>query len=245
MTRVQEPDLDEGWSAPRTSTRDRAGRRRPLLIGAAAVVVAGALVIWLVAFSPMLGVRTVTVHGTHAVPAQAVLKAADVHHGTPLLRLDTGAIVRRVEQVPGIGSATVRTSYPSTVVITVTERTAIGVVRSGTGYALVDADGAQYRTVSTRPANLPLFVLPAGAGALRAARAVATVAAALTPQLRARVRSIQALSPGAITLQLHAGRLVHWGGAAQSAEKARILPVLLRHHPSVVDVEDPAQPFTR
>lgn len=245
MTRVHEPDLDEGWTSARTNARGRTSRRRPLLLGVAAAAVVGVLAIWLVAFSPLLGVRTVTVHGTHAVSAQTVLNAADVHHGTPLLRLDTGAVERRVEQVPGIGSVTVHTSYPSTVVITVTERTAIGVVTSGSGYALVDSSGAQYRTVPARPADLPLFVVPSGAAAQPAARAMATVAAALTPELRARVRSIQALSPDAITLLLHAGRLVHWGSAAQSAEKARILPVLLKHHPSVVDVEDPAQPFTR
>jgi hypothetical protein len=38
---------------------------------------------------------------------------------------------------------------------------------------------------------------------------------------------------------------VHWGSAAQSAEKARVLPTLLKQPGTQIDVTDPAQPFTR
>ena len=60
------------------------------------------------------------------------------------------------------------------------------------------------------------------------------------------VRSIEALDPNAITLVLTRGRVVAWGSADRSADKARVLPVLLEQkHARYVDLTDPDQPFTR
>ena len=81
---------------------------------------------WIVAFSPMFGANTVTVHGTKKLTVAQVHEAAAIKHGTPLVRLDTAAVARRVESLPLVASATVRTDYPSTVVITITERVAVG-----------------------------------------------------------------------------------------------------------------------
>lgn len=218
---------------------------RRLVLGAAAALVVVLVVIWAVAFSPLFGVRTVTVRGTRTLSAAEVRAAADVPHGSPLLRLDTAGIRSRVERLPDVASATVTTSFPSTVIISVDERVAVGVVRSGQGFMLVDTTGDQFRLVQHRPAGLPLFVVPQGSDARTTGGAVATVASALTPQLRARIASIQALDPQAITLLLRDGRVVQWGNASRSADKARILPALLRQPGSQFDVSDPEQPFTR
>jgi cell division protein FtsQ len=59
------------------------------------------------------------------------------------------------------------------------------------------------------------------------------------------VRSIEALNPSAITLVLTEGRVVQWGSASRTAEKARLLPTLLKHGSSQIDVTNPDQPFTR
>ncbi|MGI8761658.1 MAG: cell division protein FtsQ/DivIB [Jatrophihabitantaceae bacterium] len=237
----------ERTTAGAVDAAPRRGRRigRPLVLGGIAAVLVAAVLTWLLAFSSVFGVGTVEVRGEHVLSAARIRTAAAVPHGTPLLRLDTASIARRVETVPGVAAAVVRTSFPSTVLITVTERVAVGVVRSGTGYALVDATGDQFRTVTARPRGLPLFVVPAGTDARTTGGAVATVASALTPALRAQVASVQALDPNAITLLLTDQRVVQWGSAARSADKARILPALLRGHVSQVDVSDPDQPFTR
>jgi cell division protein FtsQ len=71
------------------------------------------------------------------------------------------------------------------------------------------------------------------------------VAAALPASLRRQVTSIEALDPASITLVLTHGRVVRWGSAARTADKARLLPALLAHHTAQVDVTDPDQPFTR
>ena len=118
-------------------------------------------------------------------------------------------------------------------------------VRAGNDYQLVDRTGERFRTVSTRPPHLPLFVLPSGDAARSTAASVASVANALSSRIRARVDSIQALDPTAITLLLNNGRVVRWGSAERSAQKARILPALLKRSGSQFDVTDPDLPFTR
>jgi cell division protein FtsQ len=218
---------------------------RRLILTTAAFVAVGALLIWLVAFSSVFGVGKVQVAGTHTLTAAQVIKVADVSYGAPLIRLDTGAIQHRVEQMPDVASAKVTTSFPSTVHITVVERVAVGAVKVAGGYRLVDRTGYQFRKVAARPSALPVFVLPSGAGARSSGEAVATVAAALSPALRAEISSVQALDPSAITLLLRDGRVVAWGSSAQSELKARVLGALLKRPGRQFDLTNPSQPFSR
>ena len=219
---------------------------RKLILGTIAAVLVAAIGVWLVAFSSVFGVRTVEVRGAREVTADQVRAAAKIAGGTPLVRLDTDAIRTRVEALPDVASAQVTTSFPSTVTITVTERVAVGVVQSTAGgFMLVDRTGDQFRHADARPKHLPLFVVPNGTDARTTGGAVATVASALPARVRARISSIQALDPNAITLLMNNGRVVRWGSAARSADKARILPALLRQPGSQIDVTDPDQPFLR
>jgi cell division protein FtsQ len=219
---------------------------RGLILATAACVVVGALIVWLVAFSSLFGVRTVKVAGLQNLTSAQVIAAAGMSHGTPLVRLDVGAVQRRVEAMPDVASAHVSTSFPSTVSITVTERVAVGAIKVGGGYVLVDKTGDQYRTTTARPAGLPLFVVPPGTSSKTTGGAVATVAVALGAPLRAQVNSIQALDPQAITVLMANGTVVAWGSADQSTLKARIVVALLAHSGQhQIDVSDPSAPFTR
>jgi cell division protein FtsQ len=218
---------------------------RRLILAALALAVVAAVLTWLVAFSSVLGVRTVTVHGTQTLRSAQVRQAAAIANGTPLVRLDKAAVLHRVEALPDVASATVTTSFPSTVVITVTERIAVGYVRSGGDVRLVDRTGDQYRSAPSAPKQLPRFVVSAGPNARATGAAVATVAAAIPAQVRRDVDSIQALDPDAITLLMSDGRVVRWGSADRSTDKARILPALLRRDGTQFDVTDPDLPFSR
>jgi cell division protein FtsQ len=215
------------------------------VLGVAAAVVLAVLATWLVAFSSVFGVRNVEVRGISVLTANQVRAAADISNGTPLVRVDTGAITQRVEHLPEVESAQVSTSFPSTVVITVEERVAVGYVRRGGHPRLVDHTGAVFRTVEVTPVGLPHFVLPTGDAEHDTALAVATVAGALPTALIGQVRSIEALDATAITLVLTRHRLVRWGSAERTPEKAHLLPALLRRPVGYVDLTDPDQPFTR
>jgi cell division protein FtsQ len=235
---------DDGEEPPVSPSRPRLGSRRLLLI-AASVGALGLLIVWIVAFSSVFGVRTIKVAGEHVLSQAQITSAADIGHGSPVLRLDTSAVERRLDALPDIASAQVRTSFPSTVTITVVERVPVGVVRVGNGYVLVDKTGDQYRSVTVRPAGLPLFVVPSGTSAKDTGGAVSTVASALGATLRAKISSIQALDPQAVTLLMSNGTVVAWGTPVQNTLKAEILPALLAHGAHQIDVSNPAQPFTR
>lgn len=220
-------------------------RRRTIVLAVAGVVVLALVATWLVAFSSVFGVRTIDVRGTHVLTADAVRAAADIKHGTPLVRLDTSAVTKRVEKLPDVESAQVSTSFPSTVVITIEERVPVGYVRRGGHAVLVDKTGDQYRALPAAPHGLPHFVIGKGALARSTGAAVASVAAALPAKVARQVRSIQALDPSSLTLVLTKGRVVQWGSADRTALKARLLPALLKHHTSQVNLTNPDQPFTR
>lgn len=216
-------------------------RRRTAVIVAAVTLLVAVIVVWIVGFSSVLGVKTISVRGTSTLTADEVRAAAHIKNGAPLVRLDTNAVARRVERLPSVASASVRTGYPNTVVITVVERVAVGYVESGAGFVLVDRTGDQFRTLSSRPPSVPLFALPDGAAARASGAAVASVAAALPSSLLAKISSIQAFDPDAITLLLNDHRVVSWGRADHNADKARILPTLLNQPGTRFDVSDPTQ----
>jgi cell division protein FtsQ len=220
-------------------------RRRTVVLAVAGVVVLALVATWLVAFSSVFGVRTVQVRGTRVLTAESVRAAAAITHGTPLVRLDTSAVTRRIEKLPDVESAQVSTSFPSTVVITIEERVPVGYVRHGGNSVLIDKTGDQYRAVKSAPRGLPHFVIGNGALARSTGAAVASVAAALRPAIARQVRSIEALDPSSITLVLTRGRVVQWGSATRTADKARLLPLLLKRHAAQVNLTNPDQPFTR
>ncbi len=240
---------DDPRSGDRGGSARRLGLRARVFIAVAVLVVLALVATWVIAFSSLFGVRSVDVRGEHELTASQVEAAAGIGHGTPLVRVDTAGVTRRVETLPGIASAEVSTEFPSTVVITVVERTAVGYIQVGGKALLVDRTGAQYRTVAAAPHGLPRMVVPTSHGRTphAASAAVARVASSLPRTLLAQVHSIQALDPTAITLVLSQGRLVQWGSATANAQKARVLPVIIKHrrYDTVFDVSDPNQPFSR
>ena len=70
------------------------------------------------------------------------MRAAGVHNGQALLFVDTGAVARRVEQLPWVEHARVRRDFPGTVSIAVTEYVPAAYVRvTGGKLALVASSG--------------------------------------------------------------------------------------------------------
>ena len=217
-------------------------RRRPPGKALLFAVVGGAIVAamaWALLGSQLLVVRSVQVAGGgRAVPAAQVLAAAHVAHGTPLIRVNTGAIARQVERLRQVQSVQVSKDWPSTVVITVTPRTPVFAVRVAGGYALVDRFGVSIRDVASQPAGLPLLnVSPAAAlGGNPAVRAAAVVLTELPPQIARKVRDVSATSSSDVSLTLANGSVVVWGSTAQAKQKAKELTVLMHRHARSYDV---------
>jgi cell division protein FtsQ len=218
-------------------------------------------VAWLLLGNRVFVVRSVTVTGTHLVSTGQVIAAADVPLGTPLSRVDAGAVTRRVEAIRQVASATVTLDWPDHVAIAVTERVPVMAVRMANGsYDLVDPSGVIVLSVTAKPAGLPLFATRLTGAALRADPGVAAssaVLAELAPSLARTVSSVSVaplpggpgVGPSAdsqqVTLSVKGGKTIVWGDPSNAAAKNRELEILLRNGVSYVNVSAPGTVVTR
>ena len=245
----QGPDQDSTHRIDRDPAnaggREGRPRRWRRWVAAALVVAVLAGLGWIVAVSPVLAARSVTVEGTHRLSRAQVVAAAGVPLGRPLVRVPRGEIVRRVERLAEVRSARVELSFPSTVVIAVTERVAAAYRPTGPGhFTYVDATGRSFADLSTAPAGLPrLAPSPALAGDPATLAAMAQISAALPAAVRAQVDELTASVPDEVTLALRDGRSVVWGDASRTADKVRVLTALLARPGHVFDVSNPDQVF--
>lgn len=229
----------------RLQLRRRLSRRRRLIqfaVALAAAVVVGVLV-WLVAFSPVLAAREVRVSGNRVLQRQDVLASAGVTLGTPLLWIDPGRVADRVAGLPPVEAVTVARAWPNRVTIQITERTARLAVSYGTGYLLADAMGVVFEAVTHAPSGL--VRVQADPDDQRALVDVGTVYSALSPTTAAQVSSIQAPSRDSIVIRLRDGSRIMWGSAEDSAAKSGVVDGLLPHGGSVFDVSAPSHPTIR
>jgi cell division protein FtsQ len=234
------------WPSGHLPSRLWPSGRRGWLMGACALALVLGLAGWLIGFSSVLGVRTVTVSGTSFLTPAQVEAVADIPSGRPLSRLDTAAVRARVAALPEVRTVSVRTSYPSTVLIRITERVAVGYRAVANGAALVDADDVQFRTQSRPPAGLPqLATTGEAADSSELTAAVAAVAGALPAALARRVSLITTAGPESVTLRLFDGRIVLWGGTDRGADKANLMTARLRQPGRYYDISDPSSVISR
>lgn len=192
-------------------------------------------------FTPVVGVRQVNVSGLRVLSERRVERTAAVSTGTPMLRVDTAAIRERVARLPRVDTARVRLSWPSTVRVEVSERTAVAVGVVSDGFRLVDDEGVAFATVPERPKGIPELRVSGRAGD-GARRSAVTVLGALPGSVLGQVRVVEVDRGANVRLLLTRGRTVEWGSTRLSERKAAVLPPLLTRHGEVYDVTSPALP---
>ncbi|QKV74676.1 cell division protein FtsQ/DivIB [Amycolatopsis sp. Hca4] len=234
-------------AAARPSPRNRPNRQveiRRRWVALLSVLTVVALV-YLLFFSSMLGVQDVAVNGARTVPVDQIRTVAAVPADKPMLRLSTDDIRDRVAAMPGIATVEVSRSWPNTVEITVTERTAIAFFDSGPGgdgVHLVDGGGVVFKTVPARPAGLPELKLPKVSADDPVTRAVTAVLGVIPEQLLKQVTTATAKTPASVEFTLGNGKIVRWGTAEQTDRKAKVLAALLTQDGKVYDVAAPELP---
>lgn len=240
----------------RPPPRKANNRWRTAFFGLAALaIILG--VAWALLGNRLLVVRSVSVTGTHLVTPTQVIAAADVPLGTPLLRVDPGAVSSRVEQIRQVASATVTEDWPDHLVITVTERVPVMSVKmAGGGYDLLDRRGL-VRYTKIRPAALPVFETSLAGSAMDGSTAVAAAAEVLgdlQPWLAGQVAkvSVTQAAPGAsgaaeqqVNLALGDGKAILWGDPGNAAQKNRELKILLSGTARYIDVSAPGTVVTK
>jgi cell division septal protein FtsQ len=124
----------------RARTRQRLARVAPLLIAAALAATAVGLVARWLLVSPHFMVAHVDVLGGSRVSGERILELAAVPSGANIFRVDTDAIVARVEALPEIRRVEVIRALPDRLTILVQERQPFTLVHAGRLH-WIDEDG--------------------------------------------------------------------------------------------------------
>lgn len=239
---------------------------RPLRVAAAAVL-GGALTLGGVALwdSPVLDLRTVEVGGNTRVAARDVVVASRLSDADHLLRISTAHVASSVQESPWVSEARVERILPSTVRITVVERTPAAVVPVGTASWFVDRDGVVLEQVPagvTAPsfegtrlpviADLPVeAVLPGAFVEPAQYRQALTVLHSLPAAVRERVAVVRAPTPDGITLEMTNGPVILFGSAEALRDKVFAVRALMEKTTAdgldlaSIDVRVPTRPAAR
>lgn len=213
-----------------------------------AVVALAGGVAWALLGSNFFVVRSVQVDGAGSISRQTVIAAAGVALGTPLIRVDAAVVARRVDKITRVQSASVRRSWPDSVVIKVVPRTPTFLVRADRGYDVVDSYGVMLGRAAGLTTGLVLLKAPAGpAPAWRENVGVLTAGAVvrrLPSWLRHRLLEVRPRQGPRVILVLWPRITVVWGDASRAAAKAAEVAVLLRTKATYFDVSDPGSAIT-
>jgi cell division protein FtsQ len=187
---------------------------------------------WVLLGSQLLAVQKVSITGTGRVSVAQVRSLVDVAPGTPLARVDTGAVAARLRTLAPVASVSVSRRWPHELRISIVERVVVAAKREGTGFVLLDGGGVRVATATAVPRGVVVLVSSSPAATTAALEVLRSLPAAL----RARLGSLQAPSAEQVTLLLADHRQVLWGGATDNAVKAAAVAVLLRMPGTVFDV---------
>ncbi len=242
--------VQDGLVAAQDRFADRAGwvrrrARRRGLWAAVAVIVVAALA-WLLLASPVLAVRSVEVTGVHGKAGRAeVRRLADVSLGTPLARVDTGAVESRVAAAADVAHVSVDRRWPGTLVVDATTRTPVLAVRGDSGaLKVVDIEGVAFATVERAPTGVPVIHSDTGTVSRAGVSAALDVLSTLPRGLADRVTDLGVSAADVVTFSIGSTDVV-WGTAERPELKSEVVAALLERHPHVIDVSAPDTPVTR
>jgi cell division protein FtsQ len=213
-------------------------------LAVALAVLAGG--VWLVGFSPVLVARSVRVEGVPPADVSKILSSAAVPVGTPLARVDTRAIARRVIVTPTLAEVTVSRFWPGTVVISASPRVPVLAVKDPQGQVqVVDSEGVAYAAVAEPPKGVPLIDTAQSPPSRESMRAAMAVLRALSADQRGRVSNVTVSGPNEVALKL-GGVTVVWGGASEPELKVKVMTALLQQKGvETIDVSAPRTPAVR
>lgn len=165
----------------------------------------------------LLSVKTIDVAGTSHLNSDQILDLAGLPKGKAMISVNPGAIESRIEADPWVSDASVSRKWPTTVNISVVERTAVAAAQTEDGRWAELGDGGIVLSVVDSPTQgLPVILdqkLSPNPGATldaETARLVALVGQ-LPDSLRPKVIQIQRDGDGNVRLGLTSGPIIDLG----------------------------------
>jgi len=185
--------------------------------------------------SSVFDIRSISVAGNRAVPAEEILTRSGVRTGTSLFTVNAGRIGDRLRQDARIAAVSVSVVFPDRVQITVRERMAAAALHVPGGYVLLGSDGVAI-VPSRTPGPLPMLTVdrldPAEVQAgivvpSPDARFGADIAGSLPEDLRPDVAALRVDEVGEIILYTRDGIAVRAGAPDGIRDRlARVADVL-------------------
>lgn len=202
-------------------------RRRASVVAAISALVTLLFAVTILTTSPIFSVRQMTIDGLVRLDEGLVRESLAEFEGQPMGSVEPGDVERVLATFPLVREVVVRIDLPSTLVISITERKALGAVASPAGFDVVDREAVVLWSTGSRPTELPVILVPADPqsnGFLAVGRALE----ALPGEVLARVDAVTATSQDTVRLSLRDSQhQVLWGSAENSESKARALPAAL------------------
>ena len=237
---------------PRAWVARFAPTRRSLAVGFTVLVVA--LGGYLIARETSLfSIDRIEVKGGSPQVAGQVRQALASFSGRPLVGLDGSAVLREVDALPTVVSATYDRAFPHTLRITVVAERPAVVLRGGPDSWLVSRRGrVMERLASTTLPRLPRVWIATrtpvrtGAEVTAAGAAVAARAVGLAGAFAARVASAS-YSDGTVVFHLHSGLALVLGDAGDIKLKVAVAARVLAMLPAgstFLDVSIPGRPVS-
>jgi cell division protein FtsQ len=238
--------------ADRIAERSAMRRHRSWRVVVAVVLVVALLggAGWVAGWSDLLALESgqVQVSGEGStVDADTVRAVVDSAAGTPLLRIDTGAVRDEILGIRGVKDVSVQRSWPQGMDVVLTAREPVAAVPDGDRYVLLDADGVRVGSRQKAPKKLPVVSVPLDDESVGSLRAALAVVAALPADLAAEVEQVSAQTQDDVETVLRDGVSVRWGGDGRLPLKVEVVRTLrdVAADAGVIDVSSPELPVTR
>ena len=202
-------------------------KRRINAIAGGSSLVALVFTVVILTTSPVFSLQKIELEGLERLSESEVRDQLAPLLGIPLAQVGAGVVAEQLAEFPLIRSVETRVDLPNTLVVTVAERTPLGVVQTPTGFDVVDQAAVVLWSESVKPMSLPVILVTPDREAAPF-RAIVRALEVLPTSVLARVDAVTANSQDTVRFSLQdSNHIVLWGSAELSEAKARALPAAL------------------
>lgn len=205
------------------------------LVGVALVAI-----LWSLYQSKWFITQTVTIQGVSRLTPEQVLAVAGAPTGEPLISQDLSGIKQRLSEVPEVKSVLVERGWPTTLLITITERIPVAVAATAGGFNLIDDEGKNSGVVGAPPAGLLVIAAQPDSAAMTSA--ISIIAAIPTEW---QVTGLAATTQDSVIANLASGAVIVFGSGDFAQKKVEVASALLKQNYLSINVSAPDAPSAK
>jgi cell division protein FtsQ len=184
--------------------------------------------------------ETVTIQGLSRLSADQVSVVVNAPTGKPLISQDLTGISNRLIDLPEVKAVTVERGWPTTLLITITERIPVAVAATATGFNLIDNEGKNSGAVISPPEGLLVIAAAPESAAMTSAISILAALPADWP-----ITSLAAPSQDNVVVNLATGAVITFGSGNDAEQKVKVANALIAQNYLTINVSAPAAPSAR